>query len=100
MFGSLPERRAMGVRAVTFSGGGDPFCYPHLLDAAQALADSKIAFAALTNGSRLSGEVAELFAHRATWLRVSIDGWDGPSYARYRGVKEGEFAKVLANMSR
>jgi MoaA/NifB/PqqE/SkfB family radical SAM enzyme len=89
----------MGVKGATFSGGGDPFYYPHLLDAATKLAGTKMKFAALTNGSRLSGAVAEIFAARATWLRVSIDGWDDASYAEYRGVKHGEFTKVLGNMA-
>jgi len=90
----------MGVRAVTFSGGGEPFCYPHLAEAARRLAEGGVRIAALTNGSRLAGEAAEVFAERATWVRVSIDGWDGPSYARYRGVGEGEFSKVLENLRR
>ena len=90
---------AMQVRAVTFSGGGEPFCYPHLLEAVQALAASPVQFAALTNGARLSGELAELFAHRATWVRVSMDGWDGASYARYRRVPETEFDRVTGNMA-
>ncbi|MBN1817477.1 MAG: radical SAM protein [Sedimentisphaerales bacterium] len=88
----------MDVKAVTFSGGGEPFCYPHLLEMARKLADSPIRFAALTNGSRITGEVAEVFAHHAAWLRVSIDGWDDASYARYRRVPEGEFARVLKNL--
>lgn len=89
----------MKVQAVTFSGGGEPFVYPHLLKTAQRLADSGVAFASLTNGARLHGEVGEYFAHRATWVRVSIDGWDGPSYAKARHVRESEFAKVLKNMA-
>lgn len=88
----------MGVKAVTFSGGGEPFCYPYLLETAQRLADSKIRFAALSNGARVSGAIAEFFARHATWLRISIDGWDGASYARYRGVSDREFDKVLANL--
>lgn len=52
----------------------------------------------MTNGSRLSGEIAELFAHHATWLRVSIDGWNDESYARARDVKVGEFSKIIDNM--
>ena len=95
IIGDLDE---MGVKAVTFSGGGDPFCYPHLLEAAKKLALSRVKFSSLTNGSRLRGEVAEVFARHATWLRISIDGWDDASYARYRGVPEGEFSRVLANM--
>ena len=42
--------------------------------------------------------MAEVFARCATWLRISIDGWDGLSYAEYRRVGEDEFAKVLANI--
>jgi MoaA/NifB/PqqE/SkfB family radical SAM enzyme len=52
----------------------------------------------LTNGANLSGELAEIFSHRATWLRISIDGWDDESYSFYRRVKEGEFTKVMNNM--
>jgi len=88
----------MGVKAVTFSGGGDPFYYPYLLDAVKKLAQTPIKFASLTNGARLQGEVAEIFAHRGTWLRISIDGWDDESYSFYRGVSKGEFTKVMKNM--
>jgi len=89
---------AMGVKAVTFSGGGEPLCYPYLTETLGALAASDIRFAALTNGAKLRGEVAELFAHHGTWVRVSMDGWDGPSYAKYRGVSEKEFAKVMDSL--
>jgi MoaA/NifB/PqqE/SkfB family radical SAM enzyme len=88
----------MGVQAVTFSGGGDPFYYPHLAETARKLADSPIRFASLTNGARLEGEKAEIFSQHASWVRISIDGWDPVSYAKYRGVKETEFDRVLNNM--
>ena len=88
----------MGVKAVTFSGGGDPFCYQHLLATVVKLSVSPIKFAALTNGSRLTGEVAELFAHHATWLRISMDGWDDASYQKYRNCPDGEFTKIIQNM--
>lgn len=94
----LEDAIDMGVKAITFSGGGDPFYYPYLLEAVKRLAKSPIKFASLTNGSRLQGELAEVFANHATWLRVSIDGWDNRSYSAYRGVPEGEFDKVMANM--
>ncbi|UCD15398.1 MAG: radical SAM protein [Candidatus Omnitrophota bacterium] len=88
----------MGVKAVTFSGGGEPFCYPYLLEAVKKLSQTHVKFAALTNGARLKSELAEIFAHLATWLRISIDGWDEKSYAQYRGVSEEEFKKVMNNM--
>jgi len=88
----------MGVRAVTFSGGGDPFYYPHLLETVKKLSKTPVKFAALTNGARLSGELAEIFANSGVWLRISIDGWDDESYSKYRGVPIGEFSKVMKNM--
>jgi len=94
----LKDLAAMGVKAVTFSGGGEPFCYPFLLDAVKFLVKTNIKFSALTNGSRLQGETAKLFARHAVWIRISIDGWDGQSYARYRGVPAGEFLKVMQNI--
>ena len=88
----------MDVKAITFSGGGDPFYYPYLLDTVKKLAQNNIKFAALTNGVNLKGELAEIFAKHATWLRISIDGWDDKSYAQYRNIKEGEFTKVINNL--
>ena len=88
----------MGVRAVTFSGGGDPFNYPYLLETIKKLNDTPVKFAALTNGARLDGELADIFSHNATWIRISIDGWDDESYSEYRKVKKGEFSRVLKNL--
>lgn len=89
----------MGVKSITFSGGGEPLSYKFMLLTLKKLCDTKIKFASLSNGALLKGEIAEIFAARGTWLRISIDGYDEKSYARYRGVREGEFSKVLKNMA-
>lgn len=88
----------MGVKSITFSGGGDPFHYPYLLKTVRKLSQTPVKFAALTHGARLEGEIAEIFAHNATWLRISTDGWDDDSYSLYRRVPKGEFTKVMNNM--
>lgn len=90
---------AMGVKAVTFSGGGEPLLYQRLPQVVKRLADGGVKVATLTNGVFLKGEVAEAFARHGTWVRVSIDAWDGPSYARSRGVGEDEYAEVMGNLS-
>jgi sulfatase maturation enzyme AslB (radical SAM superfamily) len=89
----------MGVKAMTFSGGGDPLCYPYLAKTAQRLAEADIKIATLTNGALLTGEIAETFAARGSWIRVSVDGWDSRSYAEYRGVSEKEFERVITNLT-
>lgn len=88
----------LGVKAVTYSGGGEPLIYPYLLEASQILHDGGVKLATLTNGSALHGERAEFFAHNATWLRVSMDGWDDDSYRQYRGVSNKEFTKIMNNL--
>jgi sulfatase maturation enzyme AslB (radical SAM superfamily) len=88
----------MGVEAVTFSGGGEPLLYPLLTETVIWLAEGGIRIGTLTNGSQLRGKVADAFADHGTWVRVSIDGWDGDSYAAYRSVRATEFDKVIRNL--
>lgn len=88
----------MKVQAVTFSGGGEPLFYKHLLPVVKLLSKSDVKFASLTNGALLDGELADIFAHNASWVRISIDGWDGESYAKYRGVDKDAFSKVINNL--
>ena len=94
----IDDCKDMGVKAITFSGGGEPFTYRYFTQTVKKLVEKKISFASLTNGSKLSGEIATLFAENATWLRVSIDGYDDESYAKARDVKVGEFTKIVKNM--
>ena len=88
----------MGVKAVTFSGGGEPLIYPHIAEAVNRLGKNGIKLATLTNGSHLHEDIAEAFARYGTWVRVSIDGWNAESYAKIRNVKLTEFDMVINNM--
>lgn len=99
MFEIVDDLIAMNVRAVAFSGGGEPLIYPDLPETIRRLAHGGIAIGALTNGFALRGEVARELAHHATWIRVSIDGWDGPSYARSRRVRADAFDRVMQNVA-
>lgn len=98
MFEIIDDLDAMGVKSITFSGGGEPLTYRYIRETLQKISQTKIKFASLTNGSKINGEIAEIFAKFGTWIRVSIDGWDDESYAKYRGVKVGEFSKIIKNM--
>jgi len=98
MFEILNDVIDMGVKAVTFSGGGEPLLYPHFLECIHLLSQSSICFSALSNGSNLHGELARLFSENATWIRISMDGWDDESYRRYRRVTGNEYTKIMNNM--
>ena len=88
----------MGVKAITFSGGGEPLIYPYLAESIKALAKSSISIAALTNGSKLNGEIAKQLSENATWIRVSMDGWDDESYRHYRKAGNNEYTLIMNNM--
>lgn len=94
----IDDCAAMGVKAITFSGGGEPLYYKYILDTVKKLSDTDIKFASLTNGSRLEGEIAEVFAEKGTWLRISMDGWDDQSYVDYRNTKFGEYTRITNNI--
>jgi len=88
----------MGVKSVTFSGGGDPFHYKYLRETIEKLSTSDVKFASLTHGARLEGDVARIFKKHGSWIRISIDGWDKKSYSEYRNVSEKEFTRVIQNI--
>jgi len=88
----------MEVKAVTFSGGGEPLLYKSLPEHIEKLANAGVKIAALTNGSNLKGKMADSFAKHGTWLRVSTDAWDDDSYSKARGVPDGSFTTLLENM--
>jgi MoaA/NifB/PqqE/SkfB family radical SAM enzyme len=98
MFEIVEDVIAMGVKAITFSGGGEPLLYKPLPECIDRLAAGGLRIGALTNGSNLKGRMADAFAAHGTWVRVSIDGWDGPSYAAARHLPEDAFDRLLANL--
>jgi len=98
MFEIVDDVIAMGVKAVTFSGGGEPLLYKPLPEVVRRLAEGGVRVATLTNGSNLKGRVADAFAEFGTWVRVSNDAWDDASFSASRGVRDGEFTKLLRNM--
>jgi MoaA/NifB/PqqE/SkfB family radical SAM enzyme len=89
---------AMNVKAVTFSGGGEPLLYKPLPETIERLASAGIRVATLTNGANLKGRVADALAQHATWVRISVDAWDDDSYVASRSAKAGEFTRLLKNM--
>lgn len=94
----VEDLRQMGIKAVTFSGGGEPLCYPYIAETAENLINAGIKIAVLTNGSLLKGKIAEALGKEIAWVRVSMDALDSQMYAKNRGVGLGEFDIVCNNI--
>lgn len=87
----------MGVKAVTFSGGGEPLTYPKIVDAVQMLKDRNIDISLISNGQLLKGKIAELF-YDAKWVRISFDSPHEAEYMKLRNVSTEAFHMVCDNI--
>lgn len=90
------ELAAFGVKALTFSGGGEPLVYgqDRVLELMRIAREVNLQTALITNGSLMTNlEYLDL----CEWVRVSLDGYDADTFAEYHGRKIGEFSKVCGN---
>ncbi|MDE6999909.1 MAG: radical SAM protein, partial [Lachnospiraceae bacterium] len=60
MLEMIHDFKDIGVKAVTFSGGGEPLLYPYIEEAMEAVLDAGIDLSVITNGSLLTSRKAEL----------------------------------------
>lgn len=88
----------MGIKAVTLSGGGEPLCYKHIAELIKNLHEIGIKIGINTNGTLIKGRLAEVIARCCTWVRISVDGWDNDSYAKYRDCSKTAYEGLLDNV--
>lgn len=93
----IDDLAVMGTKAVAFSGGGEPLCYPHIHDAISLVKDKGIEFAMITNGQALDERACESL-YEAKWVRISMDSANADQYRKIRGVET--YQKVLENIER
>lgn len=93
----IDDMGKMGVKAVTFSGGGEPLVYKYIEETMEKVLESGIDLSIITNGSMLTGRKAEILAH-AKWVRISIDSIDPTNYAKNRGISENAMGDLLKNI--
>lgn len=86
-----------GVKAITFSGGGEPLVYgeERVLALVEQATNRGLDVGLITNGSRLTDE---RFLDLCQWIRVSLDGYDADTFARFHGRDDAEFARVVARL--
>lgn len=87
----------MEVKAVTFSGGGEPLVYPYIIETIESMKKAGIQVSIITNGSLLDGERAQALKD-AKWVRISCDSADAETYAKARDIPIDAFDKVCNNI--
>lgn len=94
----ISDMKEMGVKAITFSGGGEPLLYPYIEESMQAILDAGIDLSIITNGSLLNGRRAELLG-KAKWVRISLESVNDEEYCSIRGIKKGSFDILCDNIA-
>lgn len=98
MLQMIDDMAELGVKGVTFSGGGEPLIYPYIEETMQRVLTNGIDLSIITNGSMLNGKRAEILAH-AKWVRISIESCNDEAYCRIRGLKAGAFDALCENIA-
>lgn len=93
----VESMKKIDVKAVTFSGGGEPLLYPYINEAMQKIVDAGIDLSIITNGSLLKDESAMILS-KSKWVRISIDSINSEKYAKIRGIKNNSFDILCDNI--
>jgi MoaA/NifB/PqqE/SkfB family radical SAM enzyme len=92
---SLWERPPAGI--VISGNTGDPLLHARIADLIETAGRHAQGVFFITNGQAMTPELAELIAANCTVIRISLDGWDAPSFIRAHG-RTAEWETVLRSI--
>jgi radical SAM protein with 4Fe4S-binding SPASM domain len=94
----LKSLSQLKVKSIEFSGGGEPTLHPKFGELVKRAAKERFELGLVTNGSLLSGRIADLVVEYFTYIRVNIDASDVQVYNKiHRPLEIHEFRTVLGN---
>ncbi|HEU4507282.1 MAG TPA: radical SAM protein [Pyrinomonadaceae bacterium] len=95
----LRDASELGVKSVTWTGGGEPTVFKQLPEVIEAAAQYKFRQGINTNGSLLTGQLIDLFTQHFSYVRFSVDAGSPEVYSRTHQVRFGSFARVTGNIA-
>ncbi len=95
----LDDAAEMGVKCLTFSGGGEPLLHPYAGVFMSRTLSRGMGLSIITNGQLLEGDRADILA-RADWVRISMDYWNADMFEKTRRVKREGFYKTIGNITK
>lgn len=95
----LDSCKSLGVRAIQYTGGGEPLTHPDIAEAFRRTLDLGLDLALVSNGMALTDELTDLLSDVA-WVRISVDCGDAATYSLIRRVKGEVFSRVKEKVSK
>tara|TARA_Y100000310_G_scaffold203634_1_gene203885 strand:+ start:727 stop:1944 length:1218 start_codon:yes stop_codon:yes gene_type:complete len=93
----------MDVRAINWTGGGEPTINPHLGEAIEYIGkNSNIKMGMFTNGTLLDRfDLFEILVDNMTWIRISVDSGTEKTFNHIRRPGKGQdWNKMLLNLQK
>lgn len=94
----IDECADLGVKAIQFTGGGEPTVHPDHLRIFRHAQILGIKTALVTNGIKLDPDAPEILS--MDWIRVSVDAGTPQTYAGVRRVASSHWDRVWKNVKR
>jgi len=95
---ALDSLAACGVRAINWTGGGEPLVNKHFKEIIEHAHSKGLTQGLFTNGVLMNEDTMLSLLKTHTWVRFSIDAGTSETYKKIKGVDD--FDKVLANVKK
>ena len=77
----LEDLKSIGVKAITYSGGGEPLIHPNILEILDKTLELGIDLSILTNGQFITDKIAKRLV-KSKWVRISVDYFSHDSFIK------------------
>lgn len=94
----LYQLKMIGVKSVTWTGGGEPTLYPQIIDVIEFTHSIGLDQGIYTNGSFINEELASILKAKTTFIYVSLDECTREDFKQSKGIDR--FTKVLEGIER
>lgn len=93
--GILNHPRARRVRAIEFTGGGEPLANPETTAAMHLARSFGKKTCLVTNGTLLTPKICEDVVETCDFVRISLDASKPETYKKLKGGNDGDFEHVI-----
>ncbi len=97
LFEIIDSCKQLGVKAIQYTGGGEPLVHPGIKEAFKRTLDNNMELALVSNGMALDDELIDILSD-ISWVRVSVDSASKGTYSILRRTKAGNFDVVAKNV--
>ncbi len=95
----LSELGRLGLKSIMYAGEGEPLLHKEIAAIINYTKRNGIDIAITTNGVLLKKSLVEKILADVEWIKVSINGGTGDTYAKIHRTKAADFDTVVKNMS-